>query len=91
MSINSSRLNDYNSKSYNIMNYIDYDRYKNRTKINIDYTFHTDNSVITEGPRFNSNKIIKSKTATAYTNGQKSYISDSFKRIRVVKEYNKIR
>ena len=91
MSFNADRLNDYNSKSYDIMNYVDYDRYKNFKKINIDYTFSSNNDVITQGPIFNSSKIVESRIQGAYTNKQEPYNNESFKKMRIVREYNKIR
>lgn len=91
MSFNPDRLNDFNSKSYDTMNYMDYDRYKNFKKINIDYTFSDNNEVITSGPVFNSFKIIENRIASVYTNKQEPYTSDSFKKMRMVREYSKIR
>jgi hypothetical protein len=91
MSINPDRLNDFNSKSYDTMDYVDYSRYKNFKKINIDYTFSDNNEVITSGPVFNSSKIVENRIPGAYTNKQEPYASDSLKKMRMVREYNKIR
>jgi hypothetical protein len=91
MSFNSDRLNDYNSKSFNVTNYIDYDRFKNYRKINIDYTFSNNNEVITRGPVFNPVKIVANRVNPAYTNGQDAFESDSFRNNRLTQEYNKIR
>jgi len=91
MSFNSERLDDYNSKSYSNTEYIDYERYKNYKKINIDYTFAANNDVITRGPVFNSFKIVEGKISTAYTNRQEPYTKEPFQKIRVLKEYNRIR
>lgn len=91
MSFNPNRLNDFNSKSYDIMEYVDYERYKNFKKINIDYTFSNNNEVITQSPVFNSSKIIESETSSAYENKQEPYNSESFKKMRIIREYNKIR
>ena len=91
MPFNSGMLNDFNSKSFDIMNYIDYDRFKNFKKINIDYTFSDNNSVITQGPVFTASKIIESRKTGAYSNKQEPYNNSSFNKMRVLIEYNKIR
>lgn len=91
MSFNSDRLNDYNSKSYNIMNYIDYDRFKNFKRINVDYTFSSNNEAITKAPLFNFIKIVPNKVDNAYTNSQDEFEDESFRKTRLTKEYNKIR
>lgn len=91
MSFNSDRLNDYNSKSYNIMNYIDYDRFKNFKRINIDYTFSSNNEAITSPPLFSFIKIVPNKVDNAYTNRQDEFEDESLRKTRLIKEYNKIR
>ena len=91
MSINTERLNDYNSKSYNYMNYLDYDRFKDYKKINIDYTFSSNNYVITKGPVFNPVKIVASEVDTAYSNSQEAFEDESLRKTRLTREYNKIR
>ena len=91
MSINSSRLNDFNTKSYNITDYIDYNRFKNYKKVNIDYTFSSNNEVITQSPRFTPTKIIASGQETAYTRNQEEFEDESFRKTRLTPEYNKIR
>ena len=91
MSFNSDRLNDYNSKSYDIMNYIDYDRFKNFRRTNIDYTFSNNNDVITQAPVFTFLKIVPTKVDSAYTNFQDEFQDESLRKSRIKKEYNKIR
>lgn len=91
MSFNPERLNDFNSKSYDIIEYVDYARYKNFKKINIDYTFSSNNDVITQSPIFNSSKIVESRLSSAYKNKQEPYTNESFKKMRMIREYNKIR
>jgi hypothetical protein len=91
MSFNPERLNDFNSKSYDTVEYVDYDRYKNFKKINIDYTFSSNNEVITQSPVFNSSKIVESRPTSAYENKQEPYTNESLKKMRMVREFNKIR
>jgi hypothetical protein len=73
------------------MEYVDYDRYKNFKKINIDYTFSSNNEVITQSPVFNSSKIVESRLSSAYENKQGPYTNESFKKMRMIREFNKIR
>jgi hypothetical protein len=91
MSINKDRLNDFSSKSFDSMNYVDYDRYKYFKKINIDYTFSDNNEVITQGPTFNASKIVENRIPNAYTNIQEPYNDESLKKMRMVREFNKIK
>jgi hypothetical protein len=91
MSFNSSRLNDYNSKSYNNTSYIDYTRYQGFKKINIDYTIASSNTPLTTGPVFNANKITRDESNLAYTRSQETFKNDAFTRKQMTKEYNKIR
>jgi hypothetical protein len=88
-----SRLNDYNSKSYNNTSYVDYDRYKDYKKINIDYTIVTNNKPLIDGPIFKAIKIVKSESSSPYTNQQNGAfnVETLTKKKRVLKEYNKIR
>jgi hypothetical protein len=73
------------------MTYIDYSRYKNYKKINIDYTLSDNNTLITSGPVFNAAKIIETKVDPAYTNFQENFENESLRKTRLLKEYNKIR
>lgn len=91
MSFNAERLNDYTSKSYDITNYIDYDRFKNFKRINVDYTFSNNNEPITTGPVFNVNKIGSSKVDPVYTKSQEVFEDESLNKKPLTKEYSKIR
>jgi len=93
MSFNSDRLNDYNSKSFNVLNYVDYDRFRNYKKININYTVNNNNDILTSGPVFTAAKIVNTKVDDkAYTKRQGEFDDESLTKVPLSKEeYKRIK
>ena len=92
MSFNPSRLlNEDNTKMREVGEYLDFSRYKNFKKINIDYTIASNNTALVSGPVFNSNKIVRGDKIVAYSNPQVEYTPDEMNNSSFTKEYNKIR
>jgi hypothetical protein len=93
MSFNSDRLNDYNSKSFNVLNYVDYDRFRNYKKININYTINNNNDILTSGPVFTAAKIVSTKVDDkAYTKRQEEFDDESLTKVPLSKEeYKRIK
>jgi hypothetical protein len=87
----SGRLNGGFSKSYNSLSYMDFSRFENIKKINIDYTLYTNNQPLVSAPVFKASKITPGYNNTAYLDNQVDYKPNSMINSPVNKEYNKIR